>query len=276
MIVGQPESAYVEFAQTFDLNLNFASDQTNLFENQKPVSLTHAQMDDLVKQISSREGISEFLMENVERIPPVYMSLFVLNNALWKMMERKQWEVNKMLAMSTIPYCFWDQKEESTSNLKAVKRWELGTNGMAFKASPPTISIAGNGGDFRGFIEQSHITSRKFGLPESRKLIPNYKFMRLNVTADLSKADVRIHPAPREDLDYDFSMSAKHFHTHGVHITMPGKDVTLTVEKQKPSRLKGEVHLLIAPAFEDETEHFRALMADFWFWAFQRLVEAVR
>jgi hypothetical protein len=276
MIIGQPKAAYEQLTQKFELEIPFSSDQEDLFRSEKRVSLSPEQMDGLVDQISSRYGTSAFLMQNVTKIPPVGMSLFVLNNDLWKMMERKPWEEDKMLAMSTIPFCFWEQKEESTSNPKAVKRWDLGSSEMVFRSKPLSLSIAGNGGDFCGFIEQRMITSRRFGLPESKKLIPNYKFKSLEVTADLSKADMQVHPLPMENLDYDFSMSAKEFHNHGVQIAIPGKYVTLNVEKRKPAKLKGEVHILIAAAFNDENEHFRALVADVWFWTFQRFVGATK
>ncbi len=274
MIIGQPEIAYEELAQKYELDIQFSSEQEELFRSKKCVVLSPEQMDDLVQQISSRYGISDFLVESAANIPPVSMSLYVLNDALWKMMERKPWDEDKMLAMSTIPLCSWDKKKESTSNPKAVKRWEHGSNKMVFKSTPPTISIAGDGGDFCGFIEQSMITSRKFGLTETRQLIPNYQFMGIEVNVQLSEADAQIHPLPMQNLDYDFSVSAKEFHDHGVHLTIPGKHVTLDVEKRKPAKLMGETHILIAAAIDSEPQQFRELLADIWFWTLYRLLGA--
>lgn len=272
MIVGKPEATYEEITQKYDLNIQFSSSQENLFRNEECVVLSHRQMDDLVNQISAQYGMTGFLERSAIEIQPVIMSLYVFNESLWKIMEKKQWDKDKMLAMSTIPYCYWDQKEESASNPKSVKRWKTGSSKMVFKSEPLGISISGDGGDFCGFIEQSMIASRKFGIPETRKLIPNYQFFHIEVTAELSNSGIRIHPLPMQNLDYDFSAPAKEFHNHGVHLTIPGEQVTLEIEKRKPAKLKGEVHLLIASTFDEERSYFASLLGDIWFWSLHKLL----
>jgi hypothetical protein len=221
-----------------------------------------------------QSGLDIFLEDKALQMPPVCMSLYVINKATWKLMERRPWDKDKMLAMTTIPYCFWDQKEEHGSNLKGVKRWELGPTTLAFDSAPPRLRIAGNGGDFGGFITRGMVTSRKFGMPETdNKLVPNYIFQKLDITAQLHEARMQLHPDPSDELDYDFSESARVFHDHGIHLEIPGRYLNLKVEKRKPTKLSGTAHLLIGVPPQPESS-IQVLLADVWFWVLKRFMEA--
>ncbi|UCH03812.1 MAG: hypothetical protein JSW05_09475, partial [Candidatus Thorarchaeota archaeon] len=189
-------------------------------------------------------------------------------------MDRKPWDKDKMLAMTTMPYCFWDRFEKSASNPKSVKRWDLTSNILTFKRTPPTLSIAGDGGDFSGFIKQSMVAARKFGLPETWDLVPNYQFKKLEIVAEVGKASVWIHPEPINELDYDYSAPARVFYEHGMHLELSGESVTLHVEKRKAAKLRGTVYLLMGVSEDPKTDLWRKLLADIWFLAFQRLAGA--
>ena len=74
-------------------------------------------------------------------------------------------------------------------------------------------------------------------------------------------------------MDYDFSESAKVFHNHGVHLEIPGRHLNLKVEKRKPTKLSGTVHLLIGVPPLPESS-LQVLLADVWFWVLRRFMEA--
>ncbi|MFW9927503.1 MAG: hypothetical protein ACFFDM_12190, partial [Candidatus Thorarchaeota archaeon] len=63
---------------------------------------------------------------------------------------------------------------------------------------------------------------------------------------------------------------AKVFYDHGVLLTIPGEDVTLSITDRKPSQMKGEVNLLIGTRVDHETDSYRGLLVDLWFWSFAR------
>ncbi|MHA2069080.1 MAG: hypothetical protein ACXABY_32355, partial [Candidatus Thorarchaeota archaeon] len=217
-------------------------------------------------------GIPKFLEDYASHIPTVCMSLYVINEKLWKLMERKLWDQEKMLAMTTMPYCFWHKDEEKTSNIKAVRRWGLGENILSYSTVADRIEIKGEGGDFGGFIDRSQITLRKFGIPEKRKLIPYYAYQKVRIGIHLREAKANAHPLPLDYLDYDYSSSAKDFHDHGIHLEVPGESVTLHIEKRKPSKLSGDVHLFLGFTSESRDDELTALMTDTWFWSLQRLL----
>ncbi|MFX0044275.1 MAG: hypothetical protein ACFE8Z_00365 [Candidatus Hermodarchaeota archaeon] len=276
MRVGQSLSTFEEFASKFDVQIRFSKDQYRQFEKDIPVVLTAFQLDELVEQVSEHMGLADFLEDNAPQISPVCMSLFVLNEATWALMNRKPWDKNKMLAMTTLPHCSWDRNEESTSNPKSVKRWDLGQSTLAFGKAPPTLNVSGDGGDFSGFIEQSMLTARKFGMPETRGLVPNYQFKKLEIAADLKDARIHVHPEPADEFDYDYSASAKTFYNHGIDLELDGESVTLQVGKQNPSKLRGRVHLLVGVPNDAECDPSKELLADIWFRVLHRLAEAER
>jgi hypothetical protein len=274
MIIAKPAKAYQELLTKFEVDLGLTNDQTIALENDQPILLSNEQLDFIVDQLVVIDGIDEFLIKFAASIQPLSLSLFVINDKLWKIMERKLWDPEKMLAMSTIPLCAWDKKSEKTSNIKAVKRWTVQPSDFNIALEKiPLIRIRGTGGDFSGFIDQSQLTARKFGLPESRKEIPNYIVEKLDIEIRFSKAIVETYPAPRDDLDYDYSDHARVFYEHGFAISLPGENVTLKVGKRKPTKMLGDVYLLIGRRVNINDEAFQGLMLDIWLRSFQRRMD---
>ncbi|MCK5264746.1 MAG: hypothetical protein KAR03_03995, partial [Candidatus Thorarchaeota archaeon] len=125
MKIAKPAKAYRELLDQFEIDLGLTSNQATALEINKPILLTEKQLDFLVDQIVALDDIDEFLKKFIHSVLPISLSLFVINDRLWKMMERKSWDNDKMLAMSTIPLCAWDKKLNDTNNPKAVKRWTV-------------------------------------------------------------------------------------------------------------------------------------------------------
>ncbi len=274
MRVVKPAKAYEEFLKEIKIDLGFTPDQSAAYDRGESILLSKEQLDFIVDQLSVLEGIDSFLIRFTSSIQPISLSLFVLNDKLWKIMERKLWDPEKMLAMSTIPLCAWDKNSESISNTKAVKRWTVHPSTFAISFGEyPKMSITGEGGDFSGFIDQSQLTARKFGIPESRKEIPNYIFDKLDIKVELDDYSIETYPKPRDDLDYDYSDHARVFYEHGFAVSLPGENVTLKVGKRKPAKMLGEVYLLIGRRVNVEEEPFTGLLLDIWLRAFQRRME---
>ena len=274
MKLAKPAKAYQKLLNQFELDLGLTSDQTTALENDQPILLTIDQLDFIVDQFIVIDGIDEFLIKFASSIQPLSLSLFVINDKLWKIMERKSWDPDKMLAMSTIPLCAWDKNSEKTSNIKAVKRWTVHPSTFVLSLDKtPSIKIRGDGGDFSGFIDQSQLTARKFGLPESRKEIPNYTVEKLDIAILFNNAIIETYPAPRDDLDYDYSDHARVFYEHGFAISLPGENVTLKVGKRKPTKMLGDVYFLVGRRVDIDNETYEGLMLDIWLRAFQRRME---
>ncbi len=258
MKIAKPAKAYQELLDEFEIDLGLTSDQTIALENNQPILLSVEQLDFLIDQIVALVDFDNFLIESIHSVLPISLSLFVINDRLWKMMERKSWDNDKMLAMSTIPLCAWDKKSGDTNNPKAVKRWTI--QPCTFELSldnTPTIEIRGKGGDFSGFIER-------------KKFLPNYIFESLDIGVEFNNASIETYPTPRDDLDYNYSDHASVFYEHGFAISIPGENVTLKVGKRIPTKMLGDVYLLIGTRIDAEDKPNQALMIDIWLRAFQR------
>jgi hypothetical protein len=257
--------SFSEFINQFNINLDLTQEQSSTLDEDKRISLSEEQIDIIADQLTSIEGIEEFLKKNCAALLPLSVSLYVINDKLWTMMEKKIWEPKKMLAMSTIPLCTWDQAHEKTSNPKGVKRWPIKPNVMDISFSEKSkMRIQGEGGDFSGFIEQSHLTMRKWGIPDTRRLLPHYVFESLRIDVELEGASMEIHPSPRDELDYDFSENARTFHNHGFLVHTSGENVTLQVGKRKPIQLAGDVYLLVGRRFGKDDVSNQELLVDIW------------
>lgn len=267
MKVGYEQSVYASLEEIYRIDVGLSRSQRNALLNGEHITLIPSQLDYVTKQLDA----DSFLQDQLDCFIPVSMSLYVTNDALWKMMERKIWEPEKMLPMTTMPYCHYDQKEESIRNPKAVKREKLFPNRITFRENQ--LRIEGAGGDFEGFIERSYFTARKFGLPEPRKLIPNYEFYeKIVVDILLDRAKIEIHPNPIDEFDYDFSESARVFYEHGVLLSLPGEDVELTVGKKPKTQLKGDVYTYIGKRVEPDKNRLEELIIDLWLWLFHQRV----
>ncbi len=260
MKIAKPAKAYRELLDQFEIDLGLTSDQATALDKNQPILLTEEQLDFLLDQIVALDDINNFLTKFIHSILPISLSLFVINDRLWKMMERKSWDNDKMLAMSTIPMCAWDKKLNDINNPKAVKRWTV--QPCTFEISldnTPTIKITGKGGDFSGFIER-------------KNFLPNYIFESLTIGVKFDDATIETYPTPKDDLDYNYSDYARVFYEHGFAISVPGENVTLRIGKRLPIKMLGEVYLLIGTRVNVEDKPYQALMIDIWLRAFQRRI----
>jgi len=272
-----PAKAYAEVIDKHNLALDLSPEQSAAIAEGREISLSEKQIESITDQLTGQAGIDSFLNATCKDLLPFSSSLFVINDRLWKMMDRKIWDCRKMLAMTTIPLCTWDHDCETTRNPKGARRWPIKSNSMDIDLGPkPVLKIQGEGGDFSGFIEQSHLTARKWGIPDTRRLLPNYIFESLRIEAILNRAVLEIHPSPRDELDYDFSDHARVFFEHGFLVHVPGEDVTLQVGKRKPTQMAGDVLLLVGKRFDGDDDSNLELLVDIWLKAFEKRMASVK
>ncbi|MHA1575733.1 MAG: hypothetical protein ACTSU3_00090 [Candidatus Thorarchaeota archaeon] len=258
MKIAKPTKAYRELLDQFEIDLGLSSVQELALDNKQSILLTEEQLDFIVDQMVVPDGINEFLKKFIHSILPISLSLFVINDRLWKIMERKSWDNDKMLAMSTIPLCAWDKKSGKTHDTMTVKRWTVHPSTINLTLeNTPAIKIKGEGGDFSGFTERKND-------------LPKYIFQSLEIGVEFSNATIETYPKPRDNLDYNYSDPARVFNEHGFAISVPGENITLKVGKRRPIKMLGDVYLLIGTRVNAEDKPYQGLMIDIWLRAFQR------
>ena len=234
---------------------------------------SNSHIDQILDLLDQDIGLRNYLVHHSSIISPLSLSLYVLNDALWKIMERRNSQSDKMLAMCTIPICTWEKESATASNPSGVKRWDIHPSTVDVeKEDLPNMKITGHGGNFCGFIEKSMISSRHFGLPESKDLIPNYQSSKIGIDVDLTTINATTNPLPNDSLDYDFADSAKVFFDHGILLSGDGDSFQLAIDRRKPLKLKGEVFLFIGRRESEEDVH-QSVLADIWFQILKQIVE---
>lgn len=191
-------------------------------------------------------------------MPSISMSLFVLNDATWKLMGKKQDHQDKMLPMTTIPWFYWDKDSHSKWG---VKRYGDAISNASIDTARKVLTIEGDGGDFCGIIDRRAIAERysqwRLVIPEfpnSSKMVPNYERARIKLSIDYGDGQITAFPNPRKDLDYSFSESPKVFYYHGLEIVVDGANTSLKVSNRQVTKLNGECRILIGRTSKIDTK----------------------
>jgi len=186
------------------------------------------------------------------RNPGVCMSLFVINDDTWKLMEKKEKNPERMLPMTTIPWFLWEEKAESPSNPWGVTRLGPSDGKIRMDSKNSLLVIRGNGGDFSGIVE-GRITQTEYSrfravvpeLPKPTKLVPRYESQPVSVSVSIDQLDADIYPRPQKELDYTFCESPRAYFEHGLLLRTDGSNVRLRVGNRRESQLRGEIRIFI-------------------------------
>ena len=111
------------------------------------------QMMNIVDQLYPDENSRvKFLEEKTEFFQPISLSLYVLNDDLWKIMVRKEEHPDRMLPMTTIPWFYWEKEAETRGNPSGVRRVSDSNKPLKVKLRRDSLLIRGGGGDFCGLL----------------------------------------------------------------------------------------------------------------------------
>lgn len=260
------------FCNEFGVTIEYTLGQTQNLRTQGKTSLLVEQVESMANQIcTDSECLSEFLEKKAEELHPIAMSLFVLNEDLWKIMSRKHEHPEKMLPMTTIPWFYWESGAEGRKTPSGVLKKEDPNRPLSVKLGGNSLRISGNGGDFCGILEgrivDRHKGVRPLIVPGStgpKKNVAKYESEFVEITVDLSSVQMHLYPIPEKELDYIFSEHPRVFHHHGILITTEGNHVLLKVGKRRETTLRGVVLIFIGKNFEESHDTARQLSFHVW------------
>jgi hypothetical protein len=215
--------------------------------------LQYSQLDQLVQEILARGNSFSDIVERLHpRNPGVCMSLFVINDDTWKLMEKKEKNPERMLPMTTIPWFVWEEKAESPNNPWGVTRFGPSDGKIWMDPRNSLLVINGNGGDFSGIVE-GRITQTEYSrwravvpeFPGQTKPVPHYESLPVAVNVSIGHLDADIYPRPQKELDYTFCESPRAYFEHGLLLRTDGNNVRLRVGKRREAQLRGDVRIFI-------------------------------
>jgi hypothetical protein len=215
--------------------------------------LHHSQLVQLVQVILARgDSLPDIIERFHPREPGVCMSLFVINDDTWKLMEKKEKNPERMLPMTTIPWFLWEEKAESPSNPCGVTRFGPSDGKIRVDSKNSLLVISGNGGDFSGIVE-GRITQTEYSrwravaseFPGHMKPVPRYESQSVAVSISIDQLDADMYPRPQKELDYTFCETPRAYFEHGLLLRTDGSNVRLRIGNRRESQLRGEVRIFI-------------------------------
>ncbi|MHA1613521.1 MAG: hypothetical protein ACTSYJ_01675 [Candidatus Thorarchaeota archaeon] len=261
-----------DFCNQYGVTITYSSEQTSKLTDDGKTPLLISQISDFVDQLCSDEAsFKKFIEEITTKLFPISLSLYVLNDDLWKIMTRKHELPDKMLPMITIPWFYWEQEAEERKNPSGVRRKEDPVQPLTIDIEKEVLKISGKGGDFCGLLEARIVDRFKEGrsilIPGStgpKKTMPNYEAQFIQINVNINSSETVLYPIPKKELDYNFSEHPKVFYTHGIQILAEGKDVVLKVGNRKSNELRGKVLIFIGKDFGENDESSNLLLFHVW------------
>ncbi|MHA1770355.1 MAG: hypothetical protein ACTSYL_00370 [Candidatus Thorarchaeota archaeon] len=211
----------------------------------------------------------KFVLEHAKHIQPLFLSLYVVNPATWRIMERKPDHRDRMLPMSTIPWIYSRSTLRSTKNPLGIKHSK--NDGITIRYDGKRFLFDGTGGDFYGLLEERIAEQTQRARPLifpgnllGEELVPVYKKRKIRVVISQAQPEVTVCPPPRKELDYRFSENPKFIHKYGLEVRSLDQTVQLKIGFEKESPLKGEVLFLLGKVFTEESPKYMQLAYYIW------------
>ncbi len=247
--------------------------QTNALATAGGTELRLDQFDTLIKLLHPTFQAQTAL---IERGPwdacATSITLFVVNEATWAIMKKKETEKDRMLPMLTVPWFRSDSSEATKEKGQGPRRHELNPPTIRFDSSHQAIVVEGECGDFCGILD-ARLARRKHELRPmllpgpigSRSLVPLYERESCRLTVDITgRNDVNPYPNPSTTFDYTYSESPKVFYEHGLGLRTAGTQIRLKTGRSKEYNLRGDVTLLIGIPHKDSVGEENAISAHLW------------
>lgn len=273
------EEAIQSFCNQYGIIINLTAEQTGKLTDFGKTTLLVEQISDLANQMCPDvASLKEFIELRSKDFHPVALSLYVLNDDLWKIMTRKHEHPEKMLPMTTIPWFFWEKEAEDRKSPTGVKRLDDPKHTFGIKIDNGILKISGKGGDFAGLLEGRIVDPYKGIRPlfipgdtGPKKNVANYESQLVQTKINIRSSESKLYPVPSKELDYAYSEHPRVFYEHGIQIDINGEDVNLKVGKRRETTLRGKVIVFIGKDFNDTPESDQILIFHIWLAALHRI-----
>ncbi|MDF1539890.1 MAG: hypothetical protein P1Q69_13410 [Candidatus Thorarchaeota archaeon] len=273
-----PKEAIDEFELKKNISFDLLPNQMKSIDEIGATKLTIDQLIKTANILSQEQGFKNYVIEKSKEFRPFSMSLFVFNDAVWRLMEKKEESHDTMLPMATIPWFHWEQGAVSSGNPHGAKRDDLLSSDIHLDPGK-SLTVFGTGGDFCGILE-GQVASRKRGprpllapvLPGPNNLVPNYEIADIGVNLTLGNIKKTLYPEPSMKMDYTFSEHPKIYYEHGISLSAPGPKFKLKVGRKKPAGLYGDVILLLGKRWHADSDLTEVVEYHIWLSAFHSML----
>jgi hypothetical protein len=265
------------FEDKYQIGINFNHEQKTNLEKEGKTTLTFTQLSIILNSLCpTEESVIRFIENGGKNLTPIAMTLFVINDATWKLMKRKPEFPDKMLPMSTIPWFYWRPNKISEGLYGTIQRDGNEECRINFISEKNEVIISGFGGDFCGIVEgrlaYPSAKIRSLFLPGTRgstKMVPRYEGQNIKLTIGIDKIKAKLYPLPEDILDYAYSEHPKIFYEHGMKIESNDKNVKLRVGSRSEYPLRGRIVILLGRPTSNLSKDSDILLFHLWLTALQ-------
>ncbi len=264
--------AIENFCNNNGVTITLTADQLESLGAKGKTPLLVEQLSNFADQLNhDDEGIKKFLEQKSKEFHPIGLSLYIINDDLWKIMSRKHEHPDRMLPMVTIPWFCWESQAESRGNPLGIRRLDDPNNPLSIKIEGEFLTISGSGGDFGGLLESSIVDKRKgvrpiivpdFGGP--KKIVAKYEFQIIQIKIRLSSIQSTLYPEPVKELDYYYSEHPRVFYEHGIRIDTAGEEISLKIGRKPDVTLRGKAIIFMGKHFGELLSSDSILMFHVW------------
>jgi hypothetical protein len=250
-----------------------------MLEDKAATTLTTQQLRCISENLAGELSIHEFVANLSSQFQPLSMSLFVFNDSLWKLMEKKEDSTDTMYPIVSIPRFYWKESAINQKNPFGVQREP--TSNLSLTIEPhKSIVLNGLGGEFCGIVE-GQLVGRKIEarpvlaptLPGMKEKVPKYDAQNIEVRLSVGNLRTNLYPSPSKAIDYTFSEHPKVFYEHGLSVLSEGSQVQLRIGNGRARPLHGEAILLLGRRWEPAAPGHDMISYHAWLNALAGLLE---
>ncbi len=264
--------AIENFCNNNGVTITLTVDQLDNLGTKGKTTLLVEQLSNVADQLNQdEEGIKKFIEQKSKEFHPVGLSLYIINDDLWKIMSRKQEHPDRMLPMVTIPWFCRESDAESKVNPLGIKRFDDSNNPLSIKIEGDFLTISGSGGDFAGLLESKIVDKRMEVRPiivpdlgSPKKTVAKYESQIIQIKVKISSLQATLYPKPLKELDYFYSEHPRAFYEHGIQFDTNGEEISLKVGRRRPLNLRGKAMIFIGKNFSEKSSSDLILMFHIW------------
>ncbi len=272
------KQAIEQFEIKYNIPIVLSLDQSSMIEDKGKTQLSIDQLRGAAEGLAGSKSLDEFVIEYSKKHPTFSVSLYVYNDALWKMMKKKSKNPEMMLPMITIPYFYWNTSAVNPKNPTGACR-DTEHLVEAIVEQNDYFVIRGTGGDFCGVLESRVVALKRAArpilaptIPGPIEHVPKYEAQMVEVKLSFGNIRKNLNPNPDDRADYSFSEHPRVFYEHGFALNLDGGSVNLRVGKRKSTKLSGEVVVYIGKKFQSMNETEEVIAFHSWLVALYDLI----
>ncbi len=267
------------FQELYSTGVFLEKHQIEEREGNSFAQLTIEQLDLMAEKLIADGTFFSFFKEGAKEFSPLSMSLFVFNDALWKIMSKKRDSPKTMLPMITIPWFRWERNAIKPSNPSGIVRDNMGRSNIELEPGQ-SLTIKGLGGDFCGILE-SDLADQRVGarsliapnIPGNLGFVPKYSYEEVSLSIEVHNVEKELYPLPQKNIDYTFSEHPRVFYEHGMAVKTSGSNVQLRISNRRQQSLFGNVLMLLGKKWEEHIEGFKVVKYHAWLASLFRYLE---